>query len=130
LGISQRGLVRSADTTKCELPHQPEFSTRRKSYPVPVDRLSHSRADAKNNTDGGRQSSYEPKFVLIAKKMCALGATKADLAEAFDVSISTIAAWQVTHRKFSESCKVGTECCNDRVERSLYEKGSWLRISR
>jgi hypothetical protein len=50
------------------------------------------------------------------------GATIAELAEAFDVVPSTIWQWKLNHAVFFESCRVGLEVANDRVEHSLYER--------
>ena len=39
---------------------------------------------------GGRPSSYKPEYAKMARHLCKLGATDADLAEAFGVSVVTI----------------------------------------
>lgn len=77
---------------------------------------------AKGNKGGGRRSTYKPEYCAIAKKMCELGATTADLAEALGVAPSTICLWQANHQEFSESCRLGKAGPDDRVERSLYER--------
>ncbi len=41
---------------------------------------------AKGNSGGGRPTAYKPEFCDIARKMCELGATDDDLAEAIGVS--------------------------------------------
>ena len=61
-------------------------------------------------------------YARIAKEMCRLGATTADLARAFDVTLNTIALWQTTHNEFSEACRIGTEEATDRIELSLYQR--------
>lgn len=68
----------------------------------------------------GRPTSYKPEYCNIARAMCMRGATNADLADAFDVTISTIYLWQATHAEFSESIKAGKDLVDDFVERSLY----------
>lgn len=77
---------------------------------------------AEGNKGGGRPSRYKPEYARIAKSMCALGATTADLAETFGVAASTICAWQVSHQEFSESLRVGKKGPDIRVERSLYQR--------
>lgn len=70
----------------------------------------------------GRPSKYKPEFAEQAAKLCALGATDAQLADFFDVAVSTINLWKVQHPEFSESIKVPKEQANDRVEQSLYRR--------
>ena len=77
---------------------------------------------ATGNKGGGRPSSFKPEFLKIATSMCKLGATDADLADAFSVSVTTINAWKATHKEFSEVLKAGKDEADDRVERSLYQK--------
>jgi hypothetical protein len=57
-----------------------------------------------------------------ARRMCAQGATRADLADRFGVTINTIVAWQYEHQEFFASCKQGQEAADDRVEQSFYER--------
>jgi hypothetical protein len=62
------------------------------------------------------------RFTRKPRKPCALGATIADLADAFDVAPSTIWEWKLNHPAFFESCRVGLESANDRVEHSMYKR--------
>ncbi|ABO54180.1 hypothetical protein UA18_03452 [Burkholderia multivorans] len=71
---------------------------------------------------GGRPSKYKKEFAQQAAKLCALGATDAQLADFFDVSISTIALWKVNHTEFSDAIKVPKAEADDRVEQSLYRR--------
>jgi hypothetical protein len=77
---------------------------------------------AKGNRGGDRPTLYEPKYAEIARRMCAQGATRADLADRFGVTINTVVAWQLEHQEFSDSCKQGRETADDRVEQSFYER--------
>ena len=70
----------------------------------------------------GRPSSYDPEYARQAVKLCELGATDADLADFFEVSIVTINAWKQKHPEFLKSLKIGKEIPDDRVERSLYNR--------
>lgn len=76
---------------------------------------------ADGNTRGSRQWGYMPEYALKAEEMCKLGATTAELADAFGVSMSTINGWRIAHKDFSEACKHGGSARDDRIERSLYE---------
>jgi hypothetical protein len=72
----------------------------------------------------GRPSSYKPEFAKMVRHLCRLGATDADLAEAFEVSIPTLDAWKAKHPDFLGSLKAGKAEADARVERSLYERAN------
>jgi hypothetical protein len=67
----------------------------------------------------GRPSEYKTEYAAIARAMCKLGATDADLAEAFGVSTWTIWHWQSRHEAFSKAVKVAKGAYDDRIERAL-----------
>lgn len=69
-----------------------------------------------------RPSKYKEAFATQAAKLCKLGATDAQLADFFDVSVSTINLWKVQHPEFSESVKVPKAEADDKVEQSLYRR--------
>ena len=71
---------------------------------------------------GGRPSSYKPEFVEQARKVCELGATDAELADFFEVTVRTIHRWKHTQPEFAAALKIGKESADDRVERSLYHR--------
>ena len=70
----------------------------------------------------GRPTLYKPEYAEQAYKLCQLGATDIELAKFFNVSLDTIHEWSNVNEEFSESRKVGKKACDDRVERSLYQK--------
>lgn len=69
-----------------------------------------------------RPSKYEQKFAKQAEKICKLGATDAELADFFEVSVSTLNLWKLEHEEFSESLKLGKDPVDDKVEQSLYHR--------
>lgn len=71
---------------------------------------------------GGRPTKYKSEYAKIAKKMCELGATDPQLAEAFDVTISTITLWKVTYPEFSAAIKISKDVSDNLVEQSLYKR--------
>jgi hypothetical protein len=71
---------------------------------------------------GGRPSSYQATFAKQAEKLCLLGATNADLADFFGVSIRTIERWASEHDEFCRALKNGKRQADERVERSLYQR--------
>jgi len=70
----------------------------------------------------GRPSKYRPEFAEQAKKLCALGATDAQLADFFEVAISTVSLWKVQHKEFSEAINLPKAEADSRVEQSLYRR--------
>lgn len=71
---------------------------------------------------GGRPTKYKPEYVQQAQKLVQLGATDADLADFFDVAISSISLWKVKYQEFSEALKLGKESADKRVEEALYNR--------
>ena len=51
-----------------------------------------------------------------------MGATDTELAKFFEISHETLYQWSNVYEEFAESRKVGKAACDDRVERSLYQK--------
>jgi hypothetical protein len=69
-----------------------------------------------------RPTKYKPEYAEQAAKLCKLGATDAQLADFFEVAISTINLWKVEHAEFSESVKLPKVEADERVEQSLYRR--------
>jgi hypothetical protein len=70
----------------------------------------------------GRPSKYKEEYATQAAKLCKLGATDAQMADFFQVSISTINLWKVEHPEFSESISVPKDIADAKVEQSLYRR--------
>jgi len=70
----------------------------------------------------GRPSKYKAEFAAQARKLCELGATDLEIANFFDVSVSTVNAWKVSNPEFSESLKRGKEVADDLVEERLFQR--------
>lgn len=71
---------------------------------------------------GGRPTAFKPEFVESAKKLCVLGATDVEMADFFNVAVSTFYLWKHNHPQFSEALTSGKAAADERVERSLYHK--------
>lgn len=70
----------------------------------------------------GRPSKYKPEFAIQAKKLCDLGATDAQLADFFEVAVSTIALWKNVNQDFSDALKLQKAIADERVVQSLYQR--------
>lgn len=69
-----------------------------------------------------RPSKYKPEFSAQAAKLCALGATDSQLADFFEVAVSTISLWKVQHGEFSDALRVSKQKADESVEQSLYRR--------
>ena len=69
----------------------------------------------------GRPTAYKPEYVDQAAKLCDLGATDIEIADFFDVHVSTVYRWKLEYPDFCEAIKAAKQHADDRVERSLYQ---------
>ncbi len=70
----------------------------------------------------GRPTAYKQEYAEQARKLCQLGATDIELADFLGVDTATIYRWRNTIPEFCEAVKVGKDACDDRVERSMYQR--------
>jgi hypothetical protein len=70
----------------------------------------------------GRKSTFDKRFIEVAKRMAYLGATDEDLAIAFGVTIKCVIEWRAKHPLFGEALKLGKGQADVRVTRSLYQR--------
>jgi hypothetical protein len=72
---------------------------------------------------GGRPSKFKQEYIEQAGKLCRLGATDADLADFFEVNITTIWRWRAASIEFCNIIQnVEKEFADNRVQRSLYQR--------
>ena len=72
----------------------------------------------------GRPSGYKEEYVQEARELCEAGATQAELAAHWGVSIPTLYVWGKFHRDFLDALRVGRGYADDRVEATLYQKAT------
>lgn len=72
----------------------------------------------------GRPSVYKEEFSKQAEKLALIGATDSEIADFFEVDVRTIYRWKHVHDDFCQALKIGKDVCDDRIERSLYQKAS------
>jgi transcriptional regulator with XRE-family HTH domain len=68
----------------------------------------------------GRPTSYRSEYDEQATRLCKLGATVEELAEAFNVAVSTVSKWIKEIPSFSEAVKAGRIDADARVAEALY----------
>lgn len=83
---------------------------------------------AVGNPGGGRPSTYKDEYAKIAYSLALLGATDVDLAEAFDVSETTINNWKKEHEDFYLALKNGKQLADANVAKSLYNRALGYEI--
>lgn len=71
---------------------------------------------------GGRPTDLKKEFIGQAKKLAKLGATDIELADFFEVNVSTLYRWRNSSPEFCEALKVGKKESDDRVEQSLFHR--------
>jgi len=72
----------------------------------------------------GRPTDYRPEFIAQAKILCEAGATDADLADEFGVTVPTIRNWMFKYPEFFAAIKLNKPVADAQVERSLYERAT------
>lgn len=70
----------------------------------------------------GRPTDYKSEFVEQAAKLCSLGATDVELADFFNIHVSTLNRWKIEYPEFCASIRVAKESADERVERGLYQR--------
>lgn len=71
----------------------------------------------------GRPTDYRPEYVDVVKKLCELAATDDEIADFFNVDRVTLYRWKLKHEDFCNAMKNGKLVSDERVERSMYQKG-------
>lgn len=72
----------------------------------------------------GRPTEYRVEYIQRAKEMCINGATDAELAHEFDVSVQTLYNWRAKYPEFLDALKIPKQIADERVERSLFERAT------
>ncbi|MGO1069308.1 hypothetical protein [Lysobacter sp. CA199] len=70
----------------------------------------------------GRPTAFKSEFTAQATKLAAIGATDAEIADFFEVSVRTLYRWAQGDDEFRHALKLGKEPADDRVERALFER--------
>lgn len=78
--------------------------------------------NAKGNKGGGRKSIYNKEYANIVKGLCLLGATDEEIANAFNVSETTINNWKKKYIEFSLALKEGKQIADAKVAQSLFNR--------
>ncbi|MEO9130663.1 MAG: hypothetical protein ABI240_05585 [Sphingomonas sp.] len=66
--------------------------------------------------------TYQSEYAEQAAEQCRLGATDRELAEYFEIEISTFYRWRNRYSEFAEAVIAGREHADSRVGRGLYRR--------
>lgn len=70
----------------------------------------------------GRPTKYKPEYAEQAYKLCLLGAIDTDMADFFNVDVSTLNNWKNEFPEFLESIKKGKMLADANVASRLYQR--------
>jgi hypothetical protein len=70
----------------------------------------------------GRPTAYRPEYCQVAAEMALNGSTDEEIAHEIGVDVRTLYRWRGQHEVFRQSLQWGKDCCDERVERSLYAR--------
>lgn len=68
----------------------------------------------------GRPTKYKKEFCIQAEKLCKKGFIDTEIADFFEVALSTLNKWKLDHKEFSESLKRGKVHSDSAVVDALY----------
>lgn len=71
----------------------------------------------------GAPSKYDPEILPRVAKWARMGATVAELSDWLDIAQSTFHKWRHDHEAFAEAVKTGRLEADDRMQRSMFERG-------
>ena len=93
------------------------------SETIDIETISEEPEDDDESDSGsvGRPTGYREKYNKQAYRLCLLGAIDDELAEFFEVSVSTINNWKNEHPEFLASIKKGKMAADSKIAERLYE---------
>lgn len=72
---------------------------------------------------------YDEKYLGLVATAVSRGATMLDIAEAIGVTTQTIHRWKREKPEFAEAIRLAQEDANDVMERSLFMRGTGMKLS-
>lgn len=71
-----------------------------------------------------RPTKYKAEYATQAEKLCKLGATDEELAEFFEVAVTTIDNWKRDHKPFLGAIKKGKTLADAEVANKLFHRAT------
>ena len=82
-------------------------------------------ADDDEQRGRGRPTDFRSEYIAQATKLARLGATDEEMADFFEVHVSTLNRWKLAHEEFRASVKEGKAIADMDVASSLYRRANW-----
>ena len=79
---------------------------------------------AKPKDKGGAPTKYQEAYNEQARKLCLMGYIDTELADFFNIAVSTLNNWKKEYPLFMESLKAGKEIADMEVTASLYSRAT------
>lgn len=115
---------KSTKTPKETIISEPKSKVSKVSETIDIETINDDSETIEEARNGsvGRPTNYREKFKKQAYRLCLLGAIDEELAEFFEVSVSTITNWKSEHPEFLASIKKGKMAADSKVAERLYER--------
>lgn len=78
----------------------------------------------KEKRSKGRPTDYKPEYAKQAEKLCKLGSIDEELANFFEIPVSTLNNWKKKFPDFMESIKKGREIADAEVGERLFQRAT------
>jgi len=78
----------------------------------------------KQGAAGGRPPKFRKEFTNTVYQLALLGATDDQLAEAFDITVSTVYEWKKKYKGFSEALRRGKLKADGQVAQGLFRRAT------
>lgn len=103
-------------------PRKKAASKRTATKKTAAQQLNESLGVKPGKSKTGRPTKFKAEFVEQGAKLARMGATDAQLADFFKVTLSTLYLWKVQHQAFSDALKRGKDEVDAQVEQSLFRR--------
>lgn len=79
------------------------------------------------STQGGRPPKYRKEFTAMAYQLALLGATDNQIAEALNITVSTLYEWKKKYKGLSEALRQGKIQADGKVAAALYKRATGFK---
>lgn len=95
------------------------ITRKRRAKPGPKPKV---KPKAKTSSRPGTPTKFRDEFIPLARSMCEVGASLADLAQVFEVSEATIYRWRAENPEFHAAIQVGEYCAEAAIKGALFQR--------
>ena len=77
----------------------------------------------------GRPTKYKKEYCAQAIKLCKKGFIDPEIADFFDIALSTLSLWKNAHPEFMDALKSGKRHSDDKVVDALYNRALGYEVT-